>query len=81
METSGSVSLTDPMTFSVNGTTYTNSSFYQTNLLAEAASGSYVAYQAAGTFNIPLYVKQTVEANDKTGTYSITLTYTATPGY
>jgi len=83
MKTSGGspVSLTDPMTFSVDGTTYGSSSAYQTALQAEAASGSYVAYQAAGTFTMPLSVKQTVEANDKTGTYSITLTYVATPGF
>jgi hypothetical protein len=83
MKTSGGspVSLTNPMTFSVDGATYGSSSVYQTALLAEPASGSYVAYQAAGMFNIPLYVKQTVVSTDTAGSYSITLTYIVAPGY
>ena len=37
-------------------------------------------YGGVGTFSIPLYIKQTVANTDPPGAYSITLTYTTTPG-
>ena len=40
---------------------------------------SWAGYGQAGTFNIGLYVKQIVAADDAGGSYKITLTYTATP--
>ncbi len=46
---------------------------YQTEL--QGAAG----YGAVGTFSIPLFAAQTVEASDDPGTYQITLTFTTTP--
>lgn len=59
---------------SIDGVTPTNISGYLTQLA--------IGTGLVGTTPIPLYASQTViAATDLPGTYSITLTYTATPGY
>jgi len=56
------------------GGTYGTIAEYQTALAGSAGYGT------VSTFNIPLFVKQTLLASDGAGTYSITLTYVVTPG-
>ena len=67
--------LANPLTVckTVNGS-YSTIADYQSDL--QGSSG----YGQATTFNIPLFVKQTVLASDGAGTYQITLTFIVTPG-
>lgn len=62
------------MTAPVAGNIATSIGDYSTAL------GGAGGYGETGTFSIPLYANQTVVGTDAAGSYSISLTYTATPG-
>ena len=69
----GAIKLTDPLLVGMTSGSVGTISSYQSAL--QAAGG----YGANGTFNIPLFFKQTVSAGDIAGTYKIVLMYTVTP--
>jgi hypothetical protein len=67
----GTVNLTNPLDFSINGSTYDTFAVYKAAIEA-LSSGT-------GSIAIPLYIKQLVETTDATGSYTVTITYTASP--
>jgi hypothetical protein len=75
MRKSDGTNLADQIQVGMTAGTVTTIPLYEAQLKAATVSG----YGAAGTFSIPLYVSQTVVPEAKGGTYTITLTYVATP--
>ncbi len=70
------IALAAAITVSTSDTGYSTIAAYQI-----ALQGSGGGYGVVGTFNIPLFVKQAVAITDAKGSYKISLTYTATPGF
>lgn len=74
-DSAGAVKLGSAIQVGTTAVTVGTIAAYQTALQAQAGYGV-----PTSTYSIPLYVKQTVSETDQAGSYSITLTYTFTPG-